>query len=171
MIVLLYMTLLVAFIKAQPCEDSGAIDITSGHKFHDGSIIYNHTIFPPNFVFEQNVTGEFKIFGCICEVTKCLRKCCELGKVLDIVTKSCIEAPNEDKLSINGLELYYMNTYQKTVIVDKDFTLFYGRPCRPSTGYIEDSDWFVQEVIISFFYFISCFLWSCHFCFSWVRRV
>lgn len=151
MIVPLYIIFLVAFVKAQPCEDSGKIDITAGRKFHDGSIVYNHITFPPNFVFEQNITGEFRIFGCICEVTKCLRKCCELGKVLDTGTKKCIESPKEDKLLVNGLRLHYMKTYQRTVAVDKDFTLFYGWPCRPSTVYIEDSDWFVQEVIIIFY--------------------
>lgn len=152
MIIPLYIIFLVTFIKAQPCENSARIDITAGSKFHDGSIVYNHITFPANVVFEQNVTGELRIFGCVCAVTNCLRKCCELGKVMDLKTKTCVESPKEDKLLINGLELHYKNAYRKTVVVDKEFTLFYGWPCQRPNIYREDSDWFVQEVIISTYF-------------------
>lgn len=151
MIVPLYIIFLVTFIKAQPCEDSAAVDITAGRKFSDGSILYNNKItFPTNFVFEKNVTGEIRIFGCICEVTHCFRKCCELGKIMDLKTKSCIESPEEDELLIHGLDLHYLNAYKTTVVVNNDFALFYGWPCRRPNVYIEDSDWFVQEVIIPY---------------------
>lgn len=148
MITPLYIIFLVTLIKAQPCEDSARIDITAGRKFSDGSIVYNHITFPANLVFEQNVTGEFRIFGCVCRVRRCFRKCCELGKVLNIKTKNCVESPKEDKLLVSGLNLHYMNAYQKTVEVDKGFTLIYGWPCRRPNVYVEDSDWFVQEVNI-----------------------
>lgn len=146
MIVLLFIIFLVTFIKAQPCENSASIDITTGNKFRDGSFVYNHITFPANLVYEQNVTGEFRTFGCLCNVRKCFRKCCELGEVLDMSTRSCVESPKDDKLLVKGLELFYMNAYQKTVFVDKVFTLIYGWPCQRPNVYIEDSDWFVQEV-------------------------
>lgn len=153
MIAPLYIIFLVTFIKGQPCEDSATIDITTGRKFQDGSVVYNHISFPANLVFERNVSGEFRIYGCVCRVRSCFRKCCELSKVMNIKTKSCVDSPKDDKLLISGLDLYYMNAYQKNVAVDKDFTLFFGWPCRRPNVYIEDSDWFVQEVII-YNYFI-----------------
>lgn len=153
MIVLLCLVLLVNCIRGQPCENSASIDITTGEKFRDGSFVYNQITFPANLVFDQNDTGEFRSYGCLCNVRKCFRKCCEVGKVMNMVTKSCDEAPEDDILKAKGLKLYYMNAYQKTVLIDKAFTLFYGWPCQRPNVYIEDSSWYVQEVSSLFDFF------------------
>lgn len=78
----------VLFVKASKCDIH--IDITDGTR-EGTTIVKNGVRYTPENYFELGET----IQGCICNVRKCLRRCCADGQAIDLQTKRCVATVNE----------------------------------------------------------------------------
>lgn len=134
-------------INGQPCVNKLSVDLTGGQSFSDKSILKDGTTFPSEYVFNRNVSGEIRQFGCLCELRKCLRKCCPLDMVQ--FNTSCTDIPETDIAVIYGLDLYFRNSFKRKLDVKKlgQHSFLYGKPCPDM--YIENArKWYIQEVSI-----------------------
>lgn len=66
------------------------VDITDGYR-EGSSIVKNGIKYTPDNYFQLGET----IQGCICNVKKCLRRCCSDGQAIDLETKRCVATNNE----------------------------------------------------------------------------
>lgn len=62
-----------------PCPKTLARNISSGIRESGGLIKHNGIIYPKNQYFLENGT----VYGCVCNVAKCARKCCPLGEKMN----------------------------------------------------------------------------------------
>lgn len=139
---------LLYFVLAsgQPCDDNFSIDVSNGDTFRDGSVIHKGIRYPPSYVFKKNVSGEFKTYGCLCELRKCVRKCCEVGSAYNLRKKICTNNETDDLIENYGFNISFREDFVKNVaLVVSGFGLVYGKP--NCAGYIEERDlWHLQEV-------------------------
>ncbi|XP_050685019.1 G-protein coupled receptor Mth2-like isoform X3 [Leptidea sinapis] len=143
MIVLLFISMLFLNVYGQLCDNITSVDLSDSAKFLDGSIVKNGIRFPPEYIFNSNTSGVVKVFGCPCKFMNCIRKCCPLGFVVS--KRTCIKT-FEDKIQKEGVNLYFMNTFKRTVNLEnnEEFAVLTGRPSEEM--YIEDDgEWFIQE--------------------------
>nr|XP_034831890.1 probable G-protein coupled receptor Mth-like 3 isoform X1 [Maniola hyperantus] len=143
MLILIFVQLFLV-TNAKLCDEKNSVDLTNAN-FYDGTYVEDGVRFPPDYVYTNNISGEIKNYGCLCESRKCFRKCCPLGEVLGKIngTKSCIES--YDVLLEKGLNVSFMDTFKRTVkLVDEEFSLIYGIPCNGEV-FMEFNMWTVQE--------------------------
>lgn len=128
--------LLCSIINCQSsCPKSMSVNITNGTKSQNG-IVFNGTFYDKaNYYNESNT-----IWGCICNIRKCIRKCCVENR--KVVNKTCVENTQEFKIEIyNGITL-------SPIVNMDDFYYVYGKTCKESyVRYSPDSskDLFLQE--------------------------
>lgn len=79
----------VTAVLSQDIKCNVTIDITMGVK-EGTSIIFDGITYDESNYF---VSGN-EIKGCICNVKKCIRKCCREGEVLNVTSRSCESATN-----------------------------------------------------------------------------
>ncbi|XP_066587648.1 probable G-protein coupled receptor Mth-like 3 [Prorops nasuta] len=72
----------------KPCSKNLALTLDDAEKLDNGSLSYNGLVYPPNYYWKEDET----VYGCPCNLTKCVRRCCEAGKVLN--ESACIEMEN-----------------------------------------------------------------------------
>lgn len=63
----------------KPCPKSLARNISSGIREPGGLIKHDGVVYPKSHYFLENGT----LFGCVCNVAKCARKCCPLGEKMN----------------------------------------------------------------------------------------
>lgn len=150
--ILFLILLYVCEFNSQPCEDKNSIDISDGI-LKDGKIFKNGLAFPPKYVYKKNFNGVNETRGCVCDVKNCLRKCCPMGSV--IYGRNCTQMTDKDIIMNEGLDIFFMNAFQRRIKFDKfeDLFLVYGRPCK-SVYKEDDGPWFVQKVNYRLFNFI-----------------
>ncbi|XP_053609576.1 G-protein coupled receptor Mth2-like isoform X2 [Plodia interpunctella] len=128
-IVKMFKVLFIFFILfssglGEPCNDSLTVDITNNSVFFgDGSVFHKEisdelrnligVAYPKNLIFEKNINDETRILGCVCELKPCFRKCCPLGWV--VYKKQCIEDFGQDLILNKGLDVFYLNNFEKNV--------------------------------------------------------
>ncbi|XP_013145251.1 PREDICTED: G-protein coupled receptor Mth2-like isoform X3 [Papilio polytes] len=141
--ILFLILLYVCEFNSQPCEDKNSIDISDGI-LKDGKIFKNGLAFPPKYVYKKNFNGVNETRGCVCDVKNCLRKCCPMGSV--IYGRNCTQMTDKDIIMNEGLDMFFMNAFQRRIKFDKfeDLFLVYGRPCK-SVYKEDDGPWFVQK--------------------------
>lgn len=146
MFILIFFVAFMAFrVNCQPCDDVMSVDLTGGETFSDRTIVKDGVTFPPKYVYEKNVSGEIKTFGCPCEIKKCIRKCCGLNSVLNLGNKTCVEMPESDIIANGMLNLTYTYSFRRKLDVKSgEYNFVYGRPC--AGMYIEAFKWYIQEV-------------------------
>lgn len=83
-----------------PCPLSLSVDITDGIET-DSHIIKDNIVYPSDLYF----TIDNDTFGCICNITKCIRKCCLPNEVYyrsidenEEITEKCIEGNSSNTL-------------------------------------------------------------------------
>lgn len=129
-------------VNCQPCSDVNSVDITDG-EVHSGTVLKDGVLYPSDFVFAKNVSGEVKTFGCLCEVKNCFRKCCPVGTVMR--ARQCVASTEADQLQNNGIDLHFFNSFKKNVRLNSSqFVLVDGKPC--DGMYREIEKWYVQTV-------------------------
>lgn len=100
------------------CAHVLSVDITNGTKLNDGSIMRDEIIFSPDlqFVYDDQIRG------CVCNVRKCVRKCCESG--MAVIDNKC-------KAYSGGFPL---TIHDKHVPLEEehDFYIIHNKKC--STG-------------------------------------
>ncbi|XP_049873703.1 G-protein coupled receptor Mth2-like isoform X2 [Pectinophora gossypiella] len=135
---------ILSFTSGQPCDEKTSVDLTGGQTFSDGTIVYDGVTYPKDYVFLRNVSGEFRTFGCLCELKKCFRKCCPLGSVMKISERGCVESKKDDILLNKGLDTYFLNAFKKTSSLEQSgLSLVIGKP---DYVYLEDDGkWYVQQ--------------------------
>ncbi|KOB67050.1 Methuselah-like protein 10, partial [Operophtera brumata] len=127
----------------RPCSDINSVDITNGDAFRDGTVFKDGVTYLPKYVFAKNVSGEMKTFGCLCEVKNCFRKCCPIGSVMHIKSKSCVPEPETDELLNKGLDLHFFSSFKKNVgVASSYFAMVHGLPGCPI--YREIEKWYIQ---------------------------
>ncbi|CAH0585532.1 unnamed protein product [Chrysodeixis includens] len=139
---LIILLLVASCVCEQPCPDNESVDISDVRSLEDGTIVQDGVVFPPNYVYAKNVSGEIRRFGCLCKVKNCFRKCCPMGSVFH--ERICTEMPDFDVIKNEGLNLHYSSKFRKKVeMKDRTFDMLYGKPC--AAIYLEDNTWYVQE--------------------------
>ncbi|XP_060803116.1 probable G-protein coupled receptor Mth-like 3 isoform X2 [Amyelois transitella] len=139
--------ILFSSVLGEPCKDSLTVDISNGTFFRDGSVFDNGVSYPRSLVFEKELDGEKRALGCVCELKPCLRKCCPLGSV--VYQKKCLEDPDFDIILNSGLNVSFMNNYEKTIDVSSGVFGFLrtqqnGTPFYCQV-YKERRPWYVQK--------------------------
>lgn len=76
-------------VLTKQCPLNVTVDITHGQR-NGIQIIYDGLAYTKDDYYETNGT----IFGCLCNVEKCIRKCCAMGK--SVVKKGCAATENEE---------------------------------------------------------------------------
>ncbi|RVE50936.1 hypothetical protein evm_004503 [Chilo suppressalis] len=139
---ILFVFALVSDVTSEPCSINTGIDLSDAELSADNSFVKFGVRFPPKYVFQRNISGEVRPFGCICELKKCFHKCCPLNTVM--YNKSCTQMPGEDRVVNGNLTLNYIDRLKRRLDVTKDeFALLYGRPC--SAVFMEVEKWYLQE--------------------------
>nr|XP_022917476.1 G-protein coupled receptor Mth2-like isoform X9 [Onthophagus taurus] len=69
------------------CNVNVSVDITNSEHLHNEDRLYNNITFNPKTYFEDVKTG--RIYGCLCDFKKCVRKCCGVDEILNVKTKIC----------------------------------------------------------------------------------
>lgn len=78
-----------------PCDERTAIDISDGQVLSDHSVNFDGLRYSPRDYGVRNDT----MFGCVCNLRSCIRKCCPSGQFL--YNRSC-EANNKTFGSVGG---------------------------------------------------------------------
>lgn len=82
-----YVPFFFGFVCCQiPCHFSVSVDITEGSTQENGAILKNGVVYDPLNYYEKNG----KIFGCPCNLKKCIRKCCGVDEIM--VNKKCTKS-------------------------------------------------------------------------------
>ncbi|CAG9786891.1 unnamed protein product [Diatraea saccharalis] len=142
MIIILLIFALFDRVVTQSCIINVTKDITGAKLLKDNSFFVDGVLFPKKHVFERNVSGEMKTYGCICDLKKCFHKCCPLNQVM--YKKICTEMPGMDMIMNGDLSLNYVDSFKRSLDVNNsEFALVYGKPC--SAVYLEIQKWYLQE--------------------------
>lgn len=113
-----------------------SVDLTSGIKVHNGifkdGITYNES----NYFVDNGI-----VWGCICNIKKCVRKCCAPNE--KVLNTTCTQEEFQD---------FQVDFYQSTTLTDNvslnDFHIIYSKECRENYArFNPDSpeDMFLQE--------------------------
>ncbi|XP_018327208.1 probable G-protein coupled receptor Mth-like 3 isoform X6 [Agrilus planipennis] len=106
--------------------------ITDGKTFENDSILFNNVLYEKNNYFRRD--GE--IWGCICNVKQCVRKCCSEKEYF---TNNCTEFDDDEIYS-------YDNVKNVTSENEREFHTIYGKPACPSVLFSADEDnFYLQE--------------------------
>ncbi|XP_056629652.1 G-protein coupled receptor Mth2-like isoform X1 [Diorhabda sublineata] len=104
------------FSQPPPCPSTLTIDITDDFNPSNQSIQSRGLNFPPKDYFYQ----DGRILGCVCNLKRCVRKCCDEGKIFK--GRKCVPADETFEVPVyNGTELS-----NKTL---SDFFVLYGKTC------------------------------------------
>ncbi|KAJ3662707.1 hypothetical protein Zmor_007042 [Zophobas morio] len=121
----LYVTFLFVYVynarcEKVPCPKVLAVNITDGTR-SDNSIIKDGVIFDQQNYFVTNNT----IFGCICNIIPCIRKCCRSQEIM--INRRC--APRNSTLS--SLAIYNGTLATNITPYYEHFYLIYSKKCKP----------------------------------------
>uniref|UniRef100_A0A6P7GYG7 Probable G-protein coupled receptor Mth-like 11 n=1 Tax=Diabrotica virgifera virgifera TaxID=50390 RepID=A0A6P7GYG7_DIAVI len=101
-----------------PCSKDSTVDITDGSKQKNQTIIKNGISFDrDNYFFDGG-----KIRGCVCNIKRCIRKCCVENEMM--VSKTCTHRRNET-IDLN----FFNGTDPLNDTVLSDFFIIFGRSC------------------------------------------
>lgn len=138
---LIYIYLLFWFCDSQiqkyPCSKTLTIDISNGNKLDDGLIQHENITFNRHHYFFDKE----KILGCICNIKKCIRKCCNTDEIYS--SNICIDRKDEifNFTFFNGIEPSNDNI--------NDFVIIFGSQCPGRHYYLitpdSSDDIFLQE--------------------------
>lgn len=111
------------FVEAYKCDTF--VDITDGTR-EGNTIIKNGVIYNPENYFAEGET----IQGCICNVKKCVRRCCAMGQTMDLTTRKCVQSTQSNFFPefnvfniINVPENEICDTTEVKIKIDEDFTV------------------------------------------------
>ncbi|CAG9838860.1 unnamed protein product [Diabrotica balteata] len=122
--------------ETHPCPKSLSIDISNGTKSGTKYIFQNMT-FDKNKYFVENGN----IWGCICQVRNCIRRCCSENDQLNYPELQC------GKKDMNPLFKFHNNSELYLTSDLSDYFVVSGHPCI-SNGEIflhEMKDYFIQK--------------------------
>ncbi|XP_050514671.1 G-protein coupled receptor Mth2-like isoform X5 [Diabrotica virgifera virgifera] len=101
-----------------PCSKDSTVDITDGSKQKNQTIIKNGISFDrDNYFFDGG-----RIRGCVCNIKRCIRKCCVENEMM--VSKTCTHRRNET-IDLN----FFNGTDPLNDTVLSDFFIIFGRSC------------------------------------------
>ncbi|XP_022917474.1 G-protein coupled receptor Mth2-like isoform X8 [Onthophagus taurus] len=69
------------------CGEKYSVDITASEHLLNGSKVYDNITYEPKNYFED--AKNKRIYGCLCDFKKCIRKCCGLNEIFNGTTKMC----------------------------------------------------------------------------------
>lgn len=108
------------------------IDITSGRKIDNGTILYKNMTFTSENYFHK----KGKTYGCVCNIKTCLAKCCSEGK--RIINEECREFDNEVSIIIHkGTEISNVD--------QNNFYLIKSGMCESDVISLTDKEYYIQE--------------------------
>nr|XP_022917481.1 G-protein coupled receptor Mth2-like isoform X14 [Onthophagus taurus] len=128
------------------------VDITDGKTDVNGSITINNDTYSIKNYYKKN--GQ--IFGCVCRIKSCIRKCCPDGQVIS--NKNCTNSDRKfndyfDLSSVENLSYYYkvngflkcstnrvlaLKSLRKTLFIERDGKLIYGKESYNVENYCMD---------------------------------
>ncbi|XP_022917480.1 G-protein coupled receptor Mth2-like isoform X13 [Onthophagus taurus] len=117
----MFLSVNVATLASRPCSKELSINISAG-VFDDktNKIIFDNLTFPKELTYYEDNS----VYGCVCDVTVCVRKCCDVGKVIvsnETDSMSCEES--DDPLNINNTFKYIYYKDDTCVYEITDFEL------------------------------------------------
>ncbi|XP_018327206.1 G-protein coupled receptor Mth isoform X4 [Agrilus planipennis] len=122
----------VVSIDTNPCDEEFSVDITDGEVFPNGTILKDGILYSEDYYFYVN---ESIAKGCICELAKCVRKCCPKGEYMS--KRKCVPSTGPSELPING------NVRGGRIIIGN--TCSEDRVRLLQSNFSEDSDLILEE--------------------------
>ncbi|XP_018327207.1 G-protein coupled receptor Mth isoform X5 [Agrilus planipennis] len=104
-VIVIYIT---AVSAENPCSEEFSVDISDGIVSQDNSIVKDGVTYSAGQYYYYNSTN---IRGCVCEVKKCIRKCCPIGEYM--TNKTCL--PTDQPLILPGDTPPNINDYHVLV--------------------------------------------------------
>lgn len=137
--------LVVVSVNCTPCTRVQSLNITTGVKYENGSVIHDGLEFKSDAWYEVEEDGVVSILGCPCIGRICVHRCCGSGSMFynTTCTESNASAINPFSPAVyKGRELTEIQAHEH-------FFYLYVRPCAES--YLVDSgasseELYLQEV-------------------------
>lgn len=121
------------------CKYNVSVDITDGFKYDDGTdiIIKDNINYVPRYYYRL----DDRIYGCVCNVKICIRKCCQINMInLD---NSCVVSNDTLRIRTYRKEDFIE---EKTIDID-NYYLLNTKFC-PQQKYLLDPDNFYDQFLI-----------------------
>lgn len=134
-------------VNGHKCPDDYSVDLTGGKELSGGGTIVKDGItYPSKYTYTGSISGTIKLYGCVCELRKCIRKCCDLNKVE--FNKTCVDRPELNIIRNEGLKLHYIDSYRRKFNGDSSDKngFVYGKPCSGRVYLETMRKWYMQEV-------------------------
>lgn len=133
-LVQLILILFLNFITASECfcEKYMRVDLTNGEIKPNG-IVLNNILYDQNNFFYENHTR----WGCICNLKKCIKKCC--GPNQKLLNKTCTKTHEYFEFK------FYNDTSISKDVKQEDFHILYSKACPTRHVRIKSKSVFLQE--------------------------
>ncbi|XP_050514672.1 G-protein coupled receptor Mth2-like isoform X6 [Diabrotica virgifera virgifera] len=126
----------VSSFENHPCSKSLSIDITTGTRSGNKYIFENMTFEKNQYFMEGGI-----IWGCICQVRNCIRRCCSENSELNYPALGCV------KKDLKPLFKFYNNSEVYLTSDSSDYFVVSGHPCVSNDQIFshEIDDYFIQK--------------------------
>ncbi|XP_045461968.1 probable G-protein coupled receptor Mth-like 3 [Harmonia axyridis] len=110
--------LTLGLVQSQPCHHSVSVDISDGDIKWNGEISKDGVLYSSSNYYRKDNT----IFGCPCNLKKCVRKCCAVDEIME--NKTCTKSELNVFIPIHEVDNFLYNLDMKNG-THKTSDLFY----------------------------------------------
>lgn len=107
------------------CNTNLLTDITNGTRNSTtNNIVHNNITYTVND-YHTNISNPFQILGCLCNIEKCVRKCCPFGSAYDRENNTCVQ----NDIVSKKLQIPVHDKTDQIQVHPKDFKYVFGKNC------------------------------------------
>lgn len=125
------------------CNANLTIDITNGTRNSATNDIFYDNITYTESDYFLNDTNVFQILGCLCNIQRCVRKCCAIGSTFSTENYTCVKSDHD---LTDDFQIPVYNKTNKIIIQDPNnyFKFIVGKYCTYG-AFLLDPDSYNEE--------------------------